>query len=239
MLVAGTVPTHVLVTGHLDVWKNGEYVSGAPSQLLHDLDLQLFKIVSKGNILLTFRAQDVTGWDTAIQGIVNKKQATGLHVKFATGDEYTFNFRSPDMQSFQRTRAAIGSVIRGDLAIAEIARTLKVKDRVAVAEVCQILTRFNLSNTLEDGQARIEACIASDSVEGSFDGREFVNKRALERESVHYEIVAKFELQKNGVIVFNCPSCGASLTPEGKEPTGACGYCGSSYTLPRKLLDMI
>lgn len=199
----------------------------------------MFKIVAQGNIIFTFKAQDVTGWNKGTRGMINKKRATEIHVKFQTGDEYTFSFESKDMNSFERTRAAIDSVIRQDLASAEIVRTLKIKDRVAVADVCRILTNFYLPNTFEDGQARIEASIASNLVQGSFDGRDFVNKITLDKESVHYEIVASFEFQKNGAISFKCPSCGASLELKDKEPTGSCKYCGGSYTVPRKLLDMI
>lgn len=125
------------------------------------------------------------------------------------------------------------------MAAAEIVRALKVKDRVTVTDVCKILTRFQLPNTFDDGRARIESAIASNLAQGSFDGKEFVNKTTLDKEPVHYEIVAKFEFQENGAIAFKCPSCGASLTLQSKEPSGTCKYCGGSYTVPRKLLDMI
>ena len=79
----------------------------------------------------------------------------------------------------------------------------------------------------------------SGKVDGVFDGKDFMSHYALQRETVRYDIVSKFEVDKNGVVVLNCPKCGASLPLEQKESTGKCRFCGTAYTVPRKILDLI
>ncbi|MGD0395711.1 MAG: hypothetical protein ABSB26_02215 [Nitrososphaerales archaeon] len=80
--------------------------------------------------------------------------------------------------------------------------------------------------------------ISSGKVEGVFDGRDFMSHYALQRETVRYDIVSKFEVDKNGVIVLNCPNCGASIPLEQKESMGKCKFCGTAYTILRKILDL-
>jgi exosome complex RNA-binding protein Csl4 len=84
----------------------------------------------------------------------------------------------------------------------------------------------------------IETMISSGKVEGVFDGRDFMSHYALQRETVRYDIVSKFEVDKNGVIVLNCPNCGASIPLEQKESMGKCKFCGTAYTILRKILDL-
>jgi len=206
---------------------------------MHDTDLGIFKIVSGGNNLFSFRQQDVVRWNKGSSGIVRKKLVTSISVKFPNSDEYVFEFESRDEDSYQRARQAIARAIQIDLAYSEILRLLKLQERVSIQDVCKILTRFNMPNSFEDGKNVVEFFIASDKVQGAIDEKDFVSKVALERESVRYEIVAKFEMTSSGSFILKCPGCGASLPLDKKESTGKCTYCGSSYVVPKRLLDLI
>ena len=99
--------------------------------------------------------------------------------------------------------------------------------------------QVRLPNSYEDGRSYIEHAISSNQAEGIFDGKEFISKMAMDSQSVRYDIVAKFDMNESGVILFKCPSCGSSLPLEKKESTGTCKYCGGFYPIPRKLLDAI
>jgi DNA-directed RNA polymerase subunit RPC12/RpoP len=206
---------------------------------MHDTDLGIFKVVSGGTNLFSFKAQDVVNWNKGTAGVVRKKLVTSISVKFQNSDEYVFEFESKNDGSYQRTKQAISGAIQTDLAFSEILRILKLNERVPIEDVCKILTRFNMPNSFEDGKNVVEFFISSDKAQGTFDGRGFVSKLALERESVRYEIVAKFEMNSSGNFVLKCPGCGASLPLDKKESTGKCTYCGSSYVVPKKLLDLI
>lgn len=53
----------------------------------------------------------------------------------------------------------------------------------------------------------------------------------------HYEISLK--IGKDGVIKIQCPHCGASQPTESKSREVTCKYCGKTYIVPKKILDMI
>jgi predicted RNA-binding Zn-ribbon protein involved in translation (DUF1610 family) len=181
----------------------------------------------------------VTGWNTEIRGLITKKQVTRVGVKAQTSDEYLLEFESRDMGSSQLIIQTLSEARMRESAGVEITNLLRVRDRVQMSEVCAILTKYQLANAFEDGQRYVEYSISSGQVQGVFNGKEYVSKLAMQSESVRYDIVAKFEMSENGAIVFKCPTCGASLPLTTKESTGKCQYCGSSYAIPRKLLDAI
>jgi len=54
-----------------------------------------------------------------------------------------------------------------------------------------------------------------------------------------YVISTKFEMGKDGVIKIQCPYCGASQPAESKSGEVTCKYCGKTYIIPKKILDMI
>lgn len=53
----------------------------------------------------------------------------------------------------------------------------------------------------------------------------------------HYEI--SFKIGRDGVIKIQCPHCGASQPTESKSKEVTCKYCGKTYIVPKKILDMI
>lgn len=58
------------------------------------------------------------------------------------------------------------------------------------------------------------------------------------KEIVHYHVVAEFTF-KDGVLLVRCPHCGASVSITSKESEQVCPYCGSTFIVPKKILDMI
>jgi hypothetical protein len=233
------VPTDILIEGQCSIWKNQRFQNRYHARFLHDTDLAIFKIISGGNNLFSFRAQEIAHWNKSSSGLIRKKLVTTLIVKFPNFDEYGFEFESRDQASYQRAKEAISMTIQIDLAYSEILRILKLQERVPIQDVCRILTRFNMPNSFEDGRNAVELLITTDKVQGVIDGKNFVTRLVLERESVKYEIVAKFELTASGALILRCPGCGASLQLERKESTGKCAFCGSPYIVPKRLLDLI
>ncbi|MBO3842206.1 MAG: hypothetical protein FGF48_07305 [Candidatus Brockarchaeota archaeon] len=59
------------------------------------------------------------------------------------------------------------------------------------------------------------------------------------KETVQYNIVVKFNIDKDGTISVQCPHCGASAPLRTKESEVTCKYCGKQYIIPKKLLDLI
>jgi hypothetical protein len=232
------VPTNLLIEGKCSIWKNQSFQCEYRTRLLHDTDFGIFKVVSGGTNIFSFRAQDVAGWNKGSTGFVRKKFMTSINVKFSNSEEYNLEFQTQNQDDYQRAKLAITRAIQNELAHSEILRTLKLNERVPIADVCRILTRFNMPNSFEDGKSAVELFITSDKVQGLIDGKEFVSMIAHEKESVHYEIAARFEMSSSGAFMLKCPDCGASL-PVKKESTGNCTYCGSSYAVPKKLLDLI
>jgi len=54
-----------------------------------------------------------------------------------------------------------------------------------------------------------------------------------------YVISTSFRFEKGGTIIISCPHCGASQPAESKSSQISCKYCGKSYVVPKKILDMI
>jgi hypothetical protein len=115
---------------------------------------------------------------------------------------------------------------------------MKSRDKVSVADVCSILTRYGLPNGYEDGRRRIESLIAIGVVDGVLDGEGYASKSLMQRETVNYNIAASFDF-KDGVVQIKCPTCAAAIQLKSKEPTGKCQFCGATYSIPRKILDLI
>jgi DNA-directed RNA polymerase subunit RPC12/RpoP len=59
------------------------------------------------------------------------------------------------------------------------------------------------------------------------------------KEVVSYNIVAEFNLNKDGTISVKCPYCGAPTPLHSKESEVVCKYCGKTYIVPKKILDLI
>jgi primosomal protein N' len=59
------------------------------------------------------------------------------------------------------------------------------------------------------------------------------------KEIVSYNIVTEFNLNKDGTISVKCPYCGAPAPLHSKESEVVCKYCGKTYIIPKKILDLI
>ncbi|MGC9086922.1 MAG: hypothetical protein ACP5IT_12085 [Thermoproteota archaeon] len=59
------------------------------------------------------------------------------------------------------------------------------------------------------------------------------------KEVVSYNIVTEFNLNKDGTISVKCPFCGASAPLHSKESEVVCKYCGKTYVVPKKILELI
>jgi predicted RNA-binding Zn-ribbon protein involved in translation (DUF1610 family) len=228
-----------LVEGNCTFWKNGTYQDGFRCRFVFDRDLNLLKVISGGNVVVSFRANQVTGMAQEVKGLISKKLLSHVGVKFPSGDEFVLVFESSDATSFTRISGVINQAKTREQAGAEIITSLRARDRVPIEDVCAILTKYGLPNSFEDGRNYVEYAISSNQAQGVFDGKAFVSKMAMEAQSVRYDVVAKFEMNDSGAILFKCPNCGASLPLESKDSTGTCKYCGGTYAIPRKLLDAI
>jgi len=59
------------------------------------------------------------------------------------------------------------------------------------------------------------------------------------KEVVSYNIVTEFNLNKDGTISVKCPYCGAPTPLHSKGSEVVCKYCGKTYIVPKKILDLI
>ncbi len=230
-----------LVRGTCFIRKN-ELLQESPGAwtLSYDEDLGVFMVVDPlGNLWTKFAPHQVVGAQASQTGTELKKHWLGLRIRFSSGDEYilSFNIRSP--KDAENAKGWIRFAGNKEKAINEAMTLMLTREKVPVSEICSILGKYSLPSSDADGRKLVESNIATKKVEGLLEGDQFVNKFGLAKEQVRYDIVAKFEVGESGVLVMKCPSCGASLPVKGKESTGTCVHCSTSYAIPRKALDLI
>lgn len=63
--------------------------------------------------------------------------------------------------------------------------------------------------------------------------------RRRPREAVSYSIVTEFSLGEGGAVLVKCPYCGAPAPLESRESRVVCRYCGKTYIIPRRILDLV
>jgi hypothetical protein len=143
-----------------------------------------------------------------MSGSIFKKRWVNANVKWHNGDEYAFVYEVPNAASAQQIRNQVERTKIDEIGKTEILRLLKTREKVPLSEVSSLLTKYELPSTPADAQRLIESMISSGKIEGVFDGKDFVSRYALQRETVRYDIVSRFEVGKNGVVVLNCPNCG-------------------------------
>ena len=220
--------------------KNGVFNCFLNSKLVLDEDLGIFKIVQdNGNIWTTFPPAQVTSTHDSITGSVFKAYWFHVDVKYLSGDEYLFSYKTTGQEQIDSAKKWVEYAVKKDLAINEIVTLMRTREKVPMSDVSSVLAKHGLPSSGDDCRKVVEYGIAKRKVEGVLDDAQFVSKYALNREQVKYEIVSKFEVGKDGLIVLKCPSCGASIPLEGKGSSGVCKYCGSSYTVPRNILKMM
>jgi hypothetical protein len=234
------VATVGLVSGPLTVWKNGTRNNEMMSNLSYDQDLGIFKLVdTSGNIWMTFQPAQVTAVSSRVMGLAFKSHSLTIDVKFPSGDEYRYIYRSLKTKQVEDAKKWFDFAANRDAAVNEIVTLMTTREKVPLTEVGSVLAKRGLPSSDNESRKMVEYGIATRKVEGVLDGTEFVSKYALNREQVRYEIVSKFEVGKDGAIVLKCPSCGASLPLQGKESSGVCRYCGTAYNVPRNILKLI
>jgi len=234
------VGSTTLLHGETTIWKNKATAGKYQTTLLYDEELEFFKVIaSEGRILTSFRPQQVMGTGYSSSGTMSKSHKVTLHVKYPKGDEYAFIYQAPSAAIAQKVRNSIRQTAVAGKGKADVLRLLRTRERVPLNEVSALLASCGLPSSPADAQRLIETMISSGKVEGVFDGRDFKSHYALQKESVRYDIVTNFELGKSGVVVLSCPNCGASIPLEQKESTGKCKFCGTSYTIPRRILELI
>lgn len=66
---------------------------------LYDNELEFFKIVTAGTVWLTFTPQQVMGTTYSVSGVLSKSHKVTVHVKFPSGDECAYTYRTPQRRS--------------------------------------------------------------------------------------------------------------------------------------------
>ena len=233
------MPTTVLLRGECTVWKNNIVTTKAIADLCYDNDLRFFKLVCVGNIAASFRAEQVQGFGLVQIGGLRKKWQLSLTAKWPSGDEFTYAYQLPTKEDAERARANIQGITLHSKGLDAITALLKTRERVPKEEIMALLNKLLLDVNDQTVQDFVQSAITSGQVEGVYDGEEFISRFALQRETVRYDIVSKFEVSSSGAIVITCPKCGAAIPIETKESNGKCMFCGSPYMVPRKILDMV
>jgi ribosomal protein S27E len=117
-------------------------------------------------------------------------------------------------------------------------RLLKSRARVSVREVSSILQKYGLPSDSDSAKSQMESLILDDKVDGIIDGDMFVNKVVALSQTVQYNVAASFDF-KDGVLQVRCPTCGGSIIVQNRESNGKCQFCGATYAIPTKILDLI
>lgn len=233
------MPTTVLLRGECTVWKNNISVGKIIADLSYDNDLRFFKLVSVGTIRASFKPEQIQGFGLVQTGSIRKKWQLSMVVKWPSGDEFTYSYLLPTKEHAEGIRANIQGISVNSRRQEEVLALLRTRERVSKEEVAALLSKFNTEVTDQTVQDFVQGAITSGQVEGVYDGKEFMSKYALQRETVRYDIVSKFEVSSSGAIVITCPKCGAAIPIETKESNGKCRFCGSPYVVPRKILDLV
>jgi endogenous inhibitor of DNA gyrase (YacG/DUF329 family) len=96
-----------------------------------------------------------------------------------------------------------------------------------------------MPSSAADSTRLVEGLITSGFIEGVLEGEAFVSKLAKQRETVSYQVVTSFDMTKDGAISLKCPSCGSPVQMHDASPTRKCGYCGTEFAVPKRILDML
>jgi len=233
------VPTTVLLRGECAVWKNNVSLGKIIADLSFDNDLRFFKLISVGNIRASFRPEQIGGFRIVQTGSVRKKWQLSILAKWPSGDEFTYSYLLPTKEQAESIRANIQGIAVNSRRHEEVLALLRTRERVSKDDIATLLSKFHTEVSDQTVQDFVQGAITSGQVEGFYDGKEFMSKYALQRETVRYDIVSKFEVSSSGAIVITCPKCGAAIPIESKESNGKCRFCGSPYVVPKKILDLI
>ena len=228
-----------LLAGECLYYKNGALMGKSNSALLYDQDLGFFKIINAGNILTSFNPHQITSSQASVTGGIVKHHHVSIWFKFPNGDEYLANFEAPSQGAAATAKSWIDNLMQIGQANQEVKRLLKVKERVPLTEVGDILARHRLSNSTPESAKLVEGLIAAGAVDGVLDGDAYVSRLAKQREIVNYQVVTSFDIAKDGVIRLKCPSCGSPVAMKDSNPNRKCDYCGTGFVVPKRVFDMM
>lgn len=230
--------TTFLLKGECLVWKNNVPAGTVIADYAYDDDLGFFKIIVGGNIWTSFRPDQIRGIIITQVGSLRKKWQFKTSSKWPSGDEYTFAFTLPNQQTAESTKAYIEGIVAYSRGQEEALRLLKSRERVSGSEIAALL-KVDPGPGSRGAKEFVERAISTRQVEGVYENDEFVSRLALQRETIRYDIVSKFEVNSSGALVLTCPKCGAAIPLETKESNGKCQYCGNSFMIPKRILDMV
>lgn len=228
-----------LLSGECLLTKNGAFMGKSISNLTYDQDLGFFKLITGGNISMSFNPSQITGSQILVSGLVMKKYQVAVSVKFPTGDEYLMTFTAPSQGASGTAKAWIDNLARIGRANAEVLHMLKVRERVPLSEIAPILAGNSLPNSISDSQKAVEGLIAAGSIDGVIENETYVCRLAKQRETVNYQVVTSFDVGRDGAISLKCPSCGSPVRIRDASQARKCDYCGAEFTVPKRILDML
>lgn len=228
-----------LLSGECLLWKNGTFVEKSISALSYDQDLGFFKVVTAGNIWMSFNPNQVVGLVVSTSGALMKKHHVAVTIKFPTGDEYMMNFLAPSQEAAAAARTWIDNLARIGQAKTQIQGLAKIKERFEMGEVSAILTRHSMADSTSDSLRMVESLITAGSIDGVIEGETFVSRQAKQRETVNYQVVTSFDIGKDGAVSLKCPSCGSPIQMRDASQNKKCDYCGADFVVPRRILDML
>ena len=228
-----------MLSGECTLAKNRAFASKSYSELCYDQDLGFFKVISQGQIWMSFKAHQISGSEAITSGSLLKRHHVNLAVKYPNGDEYTLMFMAPTQTASMEAKVRIDNLARVGQATAEVQRLLRVKERVHMSEVTVILSKYGLPNSTIDSKETVEGLITSALIDGVMEGETFVSRLAKQRETVSYQVVTSFDVAKDGIISLKCPNCGSPVQMSDSSQKRKCRYCGSDFTVPQRILDML
>lgn len=230
--------TTFLLKGECLVWKNNVPTGTIFADFAYDNDLRFFKIIVRGNIWSTFKPDQIQGVLITETGSLRKRWQFKIWAKWPNGDEFTFTFTLPSQQSAESAKVNIEGIITDSKGYDEGLRLLKSRERVPGSEIAALL-KVDPKTGTQSAKEFVERAISTHQVDGVYENDEFVSRLALQRETVRYDIVSKFEVNSSGALVLTCPKCGAAIPLETKESNGKCRYCGTSFMIPKRILDLV
>lgn len=163
----------------------------------------------------------------------------GIYVNFPDGNEYLFDIGYRDDEQLTSAETLIKKIRYDEENREEILTLLKSRERVTIEEISSLLKKRGSDADIDYARRFVDSAIATNRIQGTFNGTEFVNKKSAGDTSVRYDVAVKLELAISGALALKCPSCGSVLSIEKKKSNVKCNYCGQSCFVPRKVLDMI
>jgi ribosomal protein S27E len=123
----------------------------------------------------------------------------------------------------------------------ECSALLVSQENTSFDELQDILRKGGLNPTDKLVVQILQKLLQEKSITGFVekDKRIFIHTTAYKREVVQYSIASSFTFDENGVLQINCPNCHAPNQQADKSTSVKCLHCGTSYTVPQKILGLL